>query len=83
MVLRNKNKSFGGIKMYNLEKTKKALLDRLGYGKSTELKLKNGKEILVGRDLVEGYSLYEGCELIVGDVSLDYAARVIIDIANL
>lgn len=45
------------------------------------LKLKNGDTVIIDRNS-EGYHLYDGCELIVGDVSLKYIAMTLIQINN-
>lgn len=65
-------------------KTVEALRDKFSKSKTShiELTLKNGKEVIISRN-ADGYTIYEGCELIVGDVTLRYIAMVLIQMVQM
>jgi hypothetical protein len=50
---------------------------RMSRTDTLDLTLKNGREVIVHRD-AEGYTLYEGCELVVGDTTIQVVAQAII-----
>ncbi len=65
------------IKESVLVKTTEALEKKLRGRRFIDLKLKNGMELLISRDGLE-YTVYEGCELVIGDTSLRQVARTLI-----
>jgi hypothetical protein len=45
---------------------------------------RTGKEFIIVRqyNAYDGWFLYEGCDLIVGDTTFDYAVRVLLDVTR-
>jgi hypothetical protein len=66
----------------NLEyvnKIKEAILKKMGNSDSTTLHMKDtGDDIIIARNS-EGYTMYNGCELICGDTSLRFISMLIAD----
>lgn len=58
------------------EGLKKLVLKKMSGKSSCTVTGNDGREFIFGKDS-EGYSLYEGCDLIVGDVDLDYCVGVL------
>jgi hypothetical protein len=60
------------------KRIEKAILERIGNGSSCSLTMKkDGTHLIVARNHDGTYHLYEGCELVVGDVSLSYISKLI------
>jgi hypothetical protein len=55
-----------------------AIESKMVFGEA-ELKMKKYDRTLFVKKYAEDYSLYDGCELVVGDVSLNYIAQLILD----
>lgn len=70
--------------MNQLEQAKRYIrqnLKRDGVGKSCTVKSKRtGSEFIIAQQYPQddGWFIYEGCELVVGDVTFDYAVRVLL-----
>ena len=67
---------------YNIEKTEKKIKELFEDKNYIILNLKNGKELIISKNSDGTYHLYEGCDLVVGDVSLLYIAYVITEIGK-
>lgn len=62
-----------------VEMIKNELLRRLGNESSITITMKStGDELIIARDC-EGYTLYNGCELVVGDTSISFISKLIAD----
>ena len=60
------------------KRIEKAILERIGNGSSCDLTMKkDGTQLIVVRNWDGTYHLYDGCDLVVGDVSLSFIAKLI------
>lgn len=62
------------------EKAKRFILENMRNGSVTVRSKISGKMYIVAKQYPceDGWFLYEGCDLVVGDVTLDYVARVLL-----
>lgn len=69
---------------YDITRTAAAITAKIKGKQSIELKLKNDVTVLIGRGGYgpEEYSLYLGCELVVGDVPINTVAKLVCQIAS-
>lgn len=71
--------------MPQLEKAKQAILQKMesnGTDKSlTVTSKRTGEEFIIAQQYptYDGWFVYEGCELVVGDVTFDYAVQVLLE----
>lgn len=61
-------------------KAKATILNNLENGSVTVRSKRTGEEFIVARqyNTYDGWFVYKGCDLIVGDVTLDHAVRVLL-----
>ena len=59
------------------EGTKKLVLQKMGNGNSCTITHKSGKEFIIAKDY-EGWTLYEGCDLIIGDCTFEQCVAVMV-----
>ncbi len=61
-------------------KAKAVILNNLENGAVTVKSKRTGEEYIVARqyNAYDGWFVYKGCDLIVGDVTLDHAVRVLL-----
>lgn len=67
-----------GFDEKNLKATIKMVENKLAVKNPANIKLDNGKDLLIAKN-PDGYTLYDGCELIVGDTTIQYVALAIIE----
>lgn len=70
--------------MTQIDYAKKVIKDKItnGNGSSCTVKSKRtGKEYIIAQQYhtYDGWFVYEGCELVVGDVTYDYAVMVLLN----
>jgi len=69
---------------YNIQKTVDEIQKRMANNKSLELKLKNGVTVSITDNSTPyeaGWFLYIGCDLVMGDTTVNFIAEVICSIA--
>lgn len=63
------------------KKVVKQKIDENGQGSCTVKSKRTGKEYIIAQQYptYDGWFVYEGCELVVGDVTYDYAIRALLN----
>ena len=61
------------------EGTKQLVLKKMGNSNSSMLTHKDGEEYFFSRG-TDGYTLYHGCDLVIGDCSLDQCVAVLVSL---
>ncbi len=59
------------------EGTKRLILKKMGNSNSCMITHKDGDEYFLSRG-TDGYTLYHGCDLVIGDCSLDQCVAVLV-----
>lgn len=59
------------------ERVKELVINKMGNMSSCTITHKSGREFIFAKDQ-EGYTLYEGCELVIGDCTLDHCIAAMI-----
>jgi len=74
--------------MSQLEQAKQAILQKMksnGNDRSLAVTSKRtGEEFIIAQqyDSYDGWFVYEGCDLIVGDTTFDYAVQVLLEVTR-